>query len=146
MKPFQLLLPILSCIAAATATAQSTSYPLADFIQVGTRIVHSPGTDALQLLLIIPPELMIYAGSKLSIRMSNAPARQFVEPPPSRVQMVDGTTHFVHSGAVTLNAIFPQGALLCGQTYGGHLLVQGCTTRICFAPEAIAFRATSSAC
>jgi len=108
--------------------------------------MRSSGADALQLRIIIPPELMIYSGKKLSITMKNEPVQQFTDPAPTSVQMVDGTTHLVHAGAVTLNAFFPLGSLVCGQTFTGHLLVRGCTTKICFAPESIPFRAVSNAC
>jgi hypothetical protein len=138
------LLFLLAFSAVSTAHAQADPQPIAETIQLGTRIVRAPGADALQLRVIMPPELMIYAGNKLSIRLLTGPIQQSVHPAPTRVRMVDGSTHLVHQGSVTLNAFFPSGSLVCGQTYSGRLLVQGCTTRICFAPEAIPFTAVSS--
>jgi len=141
----RLSLPWLLALSAMTTVhAQATSQPIAETIQLGTRIVRAPGADALQLRVIMPPELMIYAGNKLSIRLLTGPMQQSVHPAPTRVRMVDGSTHLVHQGSVTLNALFPSGSLVCGQTYSGRLLVQGCTTRFCFAPEAIPFTAVSS--
>lgn len=144
MKPFVLFL--LVCANVSPCLAQGTGQPLNEAIQLGTRIVRSAGADALQLRLMIPPELMIYAGSKLAIQMGLPSTQQFAQPSPTRVQMIDGSTHLVHAGAVTLNALYPVGFFGCGRAYNGRLLVQGCTTRICFAPEAIPFRALSNAC
>jgi hypothetical protein len=146
MKPLLLLCVLGLAALNFQAAAQVSSQPLAEAVQIGTRIVRSPGADALQLRLIIPPNLMIYSGSKLVVKFSLPSTRQFAEPAPSRVQMVDGTIHLVHAGPVTLNALFPLGSLPCGRSYHGSLLVQGCTKTICYAPESIPFQALSSAC
>ncbi len=119
--------------------------PLSSMLQIGSRVVRNPTTDQLEVRLIIPPELRVYARDKISLQLRGIPSN-FYAPPPLKFRMVDGSIHDVYSGAVTLTAAYRRGAASCGTDIVALLSLQGCTASICFPPEAITVVAQAPTC
>lgn len=135
----------LTSAASTLAAAQSDSGPLSSMLQIGSRIVRSSAADVLEVRVIIPPDLRVYAPPRMSLELLGIPANISV-PSPTVFKTVDGSTHEVYAGSVTITASFRKGMATCGRPVLGRLTLQGCTASLCFAPEQIALSAMSSTC
>jgi hypothetical protein len=114
-------------------------------LQIGSRVVRTSTADALEVRLIIPPELRVYAGDKISLQLRGLPST-FLAPQPSKFRMVDGSVHDVYAGSITLAASYRRGSVTCGGNVVGWLRIQGCTASVCFPPESIPIVAPSLTC
>lgn len=114
-------------------------------LQIGSRVIRTPTADVLEVRLIIPPELRVYAGDKIALQLRGIPST-LSAPPPLKFRMVDGSVHDVYAGAVTLSAAYRRVPHSCGGNIVGRLNLQGCTASLCFPPEAIALVAPTPAC
>ncbi len=139
------LVVLFGLAAPLSAGAQSDDGPLSSMIQIGSRVIRTPTADVLEVRLIIPPELRVYAGDKIGLQLRGIPST-LSTPPPLKFRMVDGSVHDVYAGAVTLSATYRRVPGTCGANIVGRLNLQGCTASICFAPEAIALVAPSPTC
>lgn len=140
----------LTCLAMAAvlvsnAGAQTDPGPLSSMLQIGSRIVRASGADVLEVRVIIPPELRVYAPPRMTLELLGIPANVSV-PSPTLFKTVDGATHEVYSGAFTISASFRKGLATCGRPVVGKLTLQGCTASLCFAPEQIALSAVNATC
>lgn len=99
----------------------------------------------LEVRVIIPPELRVYAPPRMSLELLGIPANVSV-PSPTHFKTVDGSTHEVYAGSLTISASFRKGLATCGRPVVGRLTLQGCTASLCFAPEQIALSAMNSTC
>lgn len=131
---------------AMPANAVDLDQPLSGYLQIGSRAVAGPAADYIEVRLIIPPDLRVYAGSKITLQIPQFPNAVVRYPEPSRFRMVDGSVHDVYAGAISVTAAIPRGAARCGRPIASVLTVQGCTASICFPPEAIPLPATVSSC
>lgn len=115
-------------------------------LQIGSRIVRASTTaDVLEVRVIVPPELRVYAPPRMALELLGIPANVSV-PPPTLFKTVDGATHEVYSGAFTISASFRKGLATCGRPVVGRLTLQGCTASLCFAPEQIALATVNTTC
>ncbi len=128
-----------------SASSQTYDAPLSAMLQIGSRVVRTSTADALEVRLIIPPELRVYAREKISLQIRGLPST-FTAPQPLKFRMVDGSVHDVYAGSITLTASYRRGSVACGDSVVGRLSVQGCTASICFPPETIPVVAPSLTC
>jgi hypothetical protein len=139
------LILISGLFSATSVGAQSEEGSLASMLQIGSRVIRTPTADVLEVRLIIPPELRVYAGDKIALQLRGIPST-LSAPPPLKFRMVDGSVHDVYAGAVTLSAAYRRVPHSCGGNIVGRLNLQGCTASLCFPPEAIALVAPTPAC
>lgn len=136
-------------LASATlfaSSAQAQDLSLRDYLQIGSRLSRGQKQDTLEVRLIISPDIRLYAGSKTSFQAISVTPTSVTLPPGSHFKMVDGSVHDVYSGAITLTANFPKGAIACGRVVQAVINTQGCTASLCFPPERIAVSAPTEAC
>jgi hypothetical protein len=139
------LMALSSLAAPSSAGAQSDDAPLSSMVQIGSRVVRAPTEDILEVRLIIPPELRVYAGEKIGIQLRGISSKLYA-PLPLKFRMVDGSIHDVYAGAVTLSAAYRRVPGTCGTNIVARLNLQGCTASICFPPESIPVVAPSPTC
>lgn len=142
-RSFALLLAS-GALVASSVRAQDVS--LRDYLQIGSRLSRGAKQDTLEVRLIISPDIRLYAGPKTSFQAISVAPTSVSVPPGSHFKMVDGSVHDVYSGAITLTANFPKGAIACGRVVQAVINTQGCTASLCFPPERIPVSAPTEAC
>lgn len=138
------LLLLAGALIATAVQAQDAS--LRDYVQIGSRLSRGAKQDTLEVRLIISPDIRLYAGPKTVLQPISVTPMAITLPPPRPFRMVDGSVHDVYSGAITLTASFPKGAIACGQPVQAVINTQGCTASLCFPPERIPVSAPTEAC
>jgi len=144
--PTRLLLSLAVALQTMPALAVDLDQPLSANLQIGSRALSGASADYVEIRLLIPPDIRVYAGAKISLQLPQFPNAVVHYPESSRFRMVDGSIHDVYAGAISVTAAIPRGAARCGRQIASVLTVQGCTASICFPPEAIPLPAAVTSC
>ena len=135
----------IAILAGAPASAND-ELGLRDYLQIGSRVVDDPAKDALEVKVLIAPEIRLYAMPLTFLDVQSLKPVSMIVPRAVSFRTADGQVHDVYSGTVTISASFPKGTLKCGKTIRSLLRTQGCTANLCFPPEQIPVMTATASC